>query len=197
MGIKIGVLSYQGGVIEHIKSLSKIKGVQAVEVKTLQALNSVDGIILPGGESTAIVNLLKHFGLLQPLTERVASGMATWGTCAGLILLAKTIENEASHLAVMDIKIKRNAYGNQLDSFTVNQLIKEFDSSPIPLVFIRAPWIDSVGENVKILAETNGRIVAARQDNMLVTSFHPELTNNISVHKYFAKMVQDSIEKQS
>lgn len=196
MVINIGVLSYQGSVKEHMECLSKIDGVNAREVKTIEALNGVDGIILPGGESTTISKLLKHFGLLEPLLRRVVNGMPVWGTCAGLILLAKTIENESPHLGTMDIKIKRNAYGRQLESFIQDEVIKEFNDSPIPLVFIRAPWIASAEKNVNILCKIDGHIVAARQENQLVTSFHPELTEDLSAHKYFAKMVSESKEKK-
>lgn len=189
--VKIGVLSYQGSVTEHIKMLNKIQGVSGVEVKTLDALNLVDGLILPGGESTTISKLLKHFGLFEPLLGRINEGMPVYGTCAGLILLAKTLENETAHLKVMDIKVKRNAYGRQLDSFNKKVLIGEFSPDEIPLIFIRAPWIAEAGADVNVLKEIDGHIVAARQKNMLVTSFHPELGSDLAVHKYFVGMVKE------
>lgn len=188
--IRVGVLSLQGSVEEHIHMLQKIDGITAREVKTLAALNKVDGLILPGGESTTIAKLLLIFGLFEPLKERILQGMPVWGTCAGMILLAKQIVDETPHLGVMDITVRRNAYGTQLDSFTTNATIPEIGKEPIPLVFVRAPWVEAVGENVNVLCHLQNHIVAARQGNMLVTSFHPELTENSAVHKYFAEMIK-------
>lgn len=184
----IGVLSYQGSVIEHMKSLSKIEGITAVEVKTLEGINSVDALIIPGGESTTISKLLKIFGLFEPLKKRIQEGMPVWGTCAGMILLANNIVGEEAHLQCMDITVKRNAYGSQLDSFSCEEIIPEFSQEPLPLIFIRAPYIESVGDKVQVLCELNGHIVSARQGNVLVTSFHPELTDDITIHKYFCNM---------
>lgn len=186
---KIGILSFQGTVIEHKKALSKIDGVEPVEVKTLDALNSVDALILPGGESTTISKLLNIFGMMEPLRKRIQDGMPVWGTCAGLILLAKEIVGEDAHLKVMDIKVERNAFGRQIDSFRKEAVISEISPDPIPLVFIRAPLIESVSDDVKVLYEINGSIAAARQNNMLVSSFHPEFTDDLSFHKYFVNMV--------
>lgn len=188
---RIGILSYQGTVAEHKNILSKIENVEPVEVKTLDTLNSVDALILPGGESTTISKLLNIFGLMEPLRERIKNGMPVWGTCAGLILLAKDIEGENAHLKVMDIAVRRNAYGRQIDSFRANAVIPEIDISPIPLVFIRAPFIKSAGKNVQVLLKIDGNIVAARQDNMLATSFHPEFTDDLRVHKYFIDMIKN------
>lgn len=184
----VGVLSYQGSVVEHMECLSKVEGVTPVEVKTLDGINSVDRLIIPGGESTTISKLLKIFGLFEPLKKRVQDGMPVWGTCAGLILLANEIVGEDAHLQCMDIKVKRNAYGSQLDSFSCDYTIPEFSESPLPLVFIRAPYIESVGEGVQVLCELDGHIVCARQNNVLVTSFHPELTTDVTVHRYFCNM---------
>lgn len=186
---KIGILSFQGTVIEHKKALSKIDGVEPVEVKTLNALNSVDALILPGGESTTISKLLNIFGMMEPLRKRIQDGMPVWGTCAGLILLAKEIVGEDAHLKVMDIKVERNAFGRQIDSFRNEAVISEISPDPIPLVFIRAPLIESVSDDVKVLYEINGSIAAARQNNMLVSSFHPEFTDDLNFHKYFVNMV--------
>lgn len=186
----VGVLSFQGSVAEHIQMLEKIDGVTPIEVKTKEALNKADGLILPGGESTTIAKLLHIFGLFEPLKERITSGMPVWGTCAGMILLAKQIVGESAHLGVMDITVRRNAYGTQLDSFSTSTEIPEISEKPVPLVFIRAPWVEFVCDNVQILCQINGHIVAARQDNMLVTSFHPELTENPAVHQYFAEMIK-------
>ncbi len=184
----IGVLSYQGSVVEHMKSLSKIEDITPMEVKTLEGINSVDALIIPGGESTTISKLLKIFGLFEPLKKRIQEGMPVWGTCAGLILLANEIVGEQAHLQCMDIKVKRNAYGSQLDSFSCDYVIPEFSKKPLPLVFIRAPYIESVGKDVKVLCELDGHIVCARQNNMLVTSFHPELTEDTTIHEYFCNM---------
>lgn len=184
----IGVLSYQGSVVEHMKSLSKIEGITPMEVKTLEGINSVDALIIPGGESTTISKLLKIFGLFEPLKKRIQEGMPVWGTCAGLILLANEIVGEQAHLQCMDIKVKRNAYGSQLDSFSCDYVIPEFSKKLLPLVFIRAPYIESVGKDVKVLCELDGHIVCARQNNMLVTSFHPELTEDTTIHEYFCNM---------
>ncbi len=191
--IKVGVLSFQGSVEEHMNSLKKIDNVEAVEVKTLSALNEVNGLILPGGESTTISKLLNIFNLSSPLKKRIENGMPVWGTCAGLILLAKNIENEQPHLKVMDISVKRNAYGTQIDSFTTTSKISEISEKELPLVFIRAPWIENAKSNVKILSKINGHIVAARQQNMLATSFHPELTNSSEFHNYFVNMIKENL----
>ena len=187
---KIGILSYQGTVAEHKKALSRLDNVEPVEVKTIDALNSVDALIIPGGESTTISKLLNIFGLMEPLRKRIEDGMPVWGTCAGLILLAKEIEGEDAHLKVMDICVERNAFGRQLDSFSTEAVVSQVDDAPIPLVFIRAPLIKSVGKDVSVLCEINGNIVAAKQNNMLATSFHPEFTDDLRVHKYFADMIK-------
>lgn len=189
--ITVGVLSLQGSVAEHMHMLSEIEGVTPLEVKTLESLNKADGVILPGGESTTISKLLRIFGLLDPLKERILRGMPVWGTCAGMILLAKEIIGEEPHLGVMDITVRRNAYGTQLDSFTTNAVIPEISEKEIPLVFIRAPWIEDVGDDVNVLCRVQGHIVAARQENMLVTSFHPELTEDLAVHRYFVGMIKE------
>lgn len=190
---RVGILALQGSVIEHRKCLERLGGVQIIEVKTAEALRVVDGIILPGGESTTIGKLLREFGMMQPLRERISGGMPVWGTCAGLILLAKTIVNEdAPHLGVMDITVRRNAYGSQLDSFVTEAAVPAVSDTDVPLVFIRAPWIESAGDGVDVLLRLDGQIVAARQGNMLATSFHPELTEDLSFHRYFTEMVKKS-----
>lgn len=185
---KVGILSYQGTVAEHKKSLEHFKDVQIIEVKTLEALNRVDALILPGGESTTISKLLNIFSLTEPLTERIKGGMPVWGTCAGMILLAKKIQGENSHLGVMDITVQRNAFGRQIDSFSTEQIIPAVSNSPIPLVFIRAPLITEC--SAEILCKIDEKIVAARQDNMLVTSFHPEFTDDLRFHQYFINMIK-------
>ncbi|WMJ79879.1 pyridoxal 5'-phosphate synthase glutaminase subunit PdxT [Clostridium sp. MB40-C1] len=184
--IKVGVLDLQGSVIEHINILNNIEGVIPIRVKYAEQLKEIDGLILPGGESTTIGKLLRMFNLDATLKKRIEEGMPVWGTCAGMILLAKSIDGqEEVHLNVMDIKVKRNAYGSQLDSFVVDEKISEISEKNIPLVFIRAPYIQDVGEKVQVIKKVNGNIVAAKEKNMLVTSFHPELTEDDSVHRYF------------
>ena len=186
---KLGVLALQGSVVEHITALSRIQEVTACEVKTLEELESVDGLIIPGGESTTMGKLLRDFKLLEPIKTRINNGMPVWGTCAGLILLANKIaEDDIVHLGVMDIKVRRNAYGSQLDSFITEKLIPEVSEEHMKLVFIRAPWVEEVGEGVEILSQHQDRIIAVRQGNILGTSFHPELTEGIEFHKYFANM---------
>lgn len=193
--INVGVLAFQGSVIEHVNLINKLPNVQAVEVKTVKELEKIDGIILPGGESTTIGKLLKDFSLFEPLKEKIGKGMPVWGTCAGLILLAKHITGESAHLGVMDITVRRNAFGRQIDSFSGLSTIPAVSKEPIPLVFVRAPWIEAAGENVDILLTLNNHIVAAQQDNLLVTSFHPELTDNTAFHAYFAAMCREFHKK--
>ena len=189
--IKVGVLAIQGAVAEHLELLNQIPDVCAQEVKYLDELNEVDGLIIPGGESTAIGRLLRDFNLLQPLKERILNGMPVWGTCAGMILLAKSLENDTTvHLGVMDITVERNAYGRQLGSFTTEVEIEKISSNKIPLVFIRAPYVTQVKSDVDILLEVNDHIVACQQKQMLATSFHPELTKDTSFHRYFINMIK-------
>lgn len=186
--MKIGILSLQGGVEEHIHHITAL-GAEAIEVKKLEHLEDIDGLILPGGESTAISKILRERNMIAPLREKILSGLPVWGTCAGMILMAKEIENENTpHLSVMDIKVRRNAYGSQINSFLAEDIIPVVSHDVIPLIFIRAPYILSVGENVRTLHKLNGNIIAAEQDNMLATSFHPELTNNLKFHEYFLSM---------
>ncbi|CUN89643.1 Glutamine amidotransferase subunit pdxT [Turicibacter sanguinis] len=189
--IKVGVLAIQGAVAEHLELLNQIPDVCAQEVKYLDELNEIDGLIIPGGESTAIGRLLRDFNLLQPLKERILNGMPVWGTCAGMILLAKSLENDPTvHLGVMDITVERNAYGRQLGSFTTEVEIEKISSNKIPLVFIRAPYVTQVKSDVDILLEVNNHIVACQQKQMLATSFHPELTKDTSFHRYFINMIK-------
>jgi len=184
--ISIGVLSIQGSVIEHINMLSKIEGVKPVEVKSQDTLKKIDGLIIPGGESTTIGKLLNEYGLLSLIRERIIGGLPVWGTCAGMILLANRIEGQReSYLNVLDVSVVRNGYGSQLDSFFTTASIASVSSDPIPMTFIRAPYITEVGKDVKVLLELQGRIVAVEQDNILGTSFHPELTEDLSFHRYF------------
>lgn len=183
--MKIGVLSFQGGVIEHLKQIKSL-GYEGIEVKEEKDLEEISAIILPGGESTTIGRLLKVTGLMEPLREKIMNGLPTWGTCAGMILLAKEIEGEeGNHLGVMDIQVRRNAFGSQINSFKTNRIINEVSHKEIELVFIRAPFITKVGKRVQVLCKLDNNIVAVKQKNMLATSFHPELTNDVTFLKYF------------
>lgn len=187
----IGILGMQGAIVEHQEILLQIPHTKTRIVKTAKDLDCIDGLILPGGESTAIGKLLDYFSLKEILRQKIISGLPVFGTCAGLILLAKNIENQTNtHLATMDITVKRNGYGSQLDSFSTNLLIPTIDKNmPIPLVFIRAPYITKTGKDVQILATLDNKIIAARQKNMLVSSFHPELTNDLRFHQYLLSMI--------
>ncbi len=184
--IKVGVLDLQGSVVEHMKILEKIDNVEPVRVKYKEELDNIQGIILPGGESTTLGKILKDFNIYDTLKEKIEKGLPVWGTCAGMILLAKDIEGqEESYFRVIDIKVKRNAYGSQLNSFFIEEMLEDIDKEPIELVFIRAPYITTVGSNVSILKKVRKNIVAAKEKNVLVTSFHPELTEDTRFHKYF------------
>ncbi|MBO5062645.1 MAG: pyridoxal 5'-phosphate synthase glutaminase subunit PdxT [Prevotella sp.] len=186
--MQIAVLALQGAFIEHEQMLERL-GVSTIELRQKSDLGKpFDGLIIPGGESTVQGKLLRELDMFDDLKARIENGMPVFGTCAGLILLAKRIQNdERTHLATMDIVALRNAYGRQLGSFYDEC---EFEGiGKIPMTFIRAPYIESVSDNVEILAECHGNIVAARQGNQLVTSFHPELNDDLSVHQYFLDMV--------
>lgn len=188
--MKIGVLAFQGGVIEHIKQIEAL-GHEAVKVKKESDLEGIEGIILPGGESTTMSKLLNITGMMEPLRKKIEEGLPTWGTCAGMILLAKDIDGEdKSHLGVMNIKVKRNAFGTQIDSFTTRKAINKVSVEPIDLVFIRAPYVESCGEKVQVLCEIDGRIVAVKENNIIATSFHPELTKDLTFLKYFLEIVK-------
>ena len=195
----IGVLALQGAFIEHEKILEKI-GVETFEIRKKSDLsnailnNSIHGLIIPGGESTTIGKLLHDLDLFDDIRKLILDGLPTFGTCAGLILLAKKIENDDRvHLSLMDIKVKRNAYGRQLGSFFTENEFKHVGK--VPMTFIRAPYITEVGENVEILSEVDGNIVAAKENNILVTSYHPELNDDLRVHKFFIDMCKKAISK--
>ncbi len=194
--LKIGVLALQGSVIEHIQCLEKIDGIKVVEVKKAEQLLEIDGLILPGGESTTIGKLLREYDMLEPLQHLIKAGLPVWGTCAGMILLAKDIvdQNEV-YLDVLDVSVRRNAYGTQLDSFQSSAVVEKVAEHDISLTFIRAPYIEKCGLGVDVLLVLNGNIVAVEQDNILATSFHPELSNDLSFHKYFINKIKFSQEK--
>ena len=186
--MRIGVLALQGDVREHIQTLTKL-ACDTVEVRKSEDLKDISGLILPGGESTTISKLMDIFSLREPILDFVRSGKAIFGTCAGMITLANEVLDSASgqrSLEVMDISVRRNAFGSQLDSF---EEVIDFDGTNLNVAFIRAPIVERVGKDVKVLAKLgDGRVVAARQKNMLATSFHPEITGVTFVHEYFLKM---------
>lgn len=178
------MLALQGAFIEHEEMLSKL-GVESFEIRQKNdLLRSFDGLIIPGGESTVQGKLLKELGLLEPIRQLILDGLPTFGTCAGLLLLSKRIENDARfYLATMGITAVRNAYGRQLGSFYTEESFGSIDK--VTMTFIRAPYIKEVSDSVEILATVDGKIVAARQGNQLVTAFHPELNDDFTVHRYF------------
>lgn len=187
--MKIGILALQGAFLEHKKILDKL-GVTSIYIKEKSQLEGIDGIILPGGESTAMGKLMREFDLLEPLKEKIINGMPVFGTCSGLILLAKKLANDDTvHLGVMDIVVKRNGYGRQLGSFQCLGSIKGIEKK-IEMVFIRAPYVEVVGEGVEVIGEVEGKIIAVKEKNMLGISFHPELTENTPLHKYFLNMIE-------
>lgn len=189
--MKIGVLALQGAFREHCAVLASC-GVEAVEIRKADELDKIDGLILPGGESTTIGKLLVDWGIMDKIKQRAAQGMAIYGTCAGLILLAKTIYNsDQPRLGLMDISVQRNAFGRQTESFETDLQVDEIGGEPVHAVFIRAPLIDKAGPNVKVLAKVEDKIVIARQGQFLVTSFHPELTGDHRIHQYFINMVRE------
>lgn len=187
--MKIGILALQGAFQEHKNILDSLN-VDNCLLKTKEQLEDLDGIILPGGESTAMGKLLRDFDILEPLREKIKNGLPVFGTCSGMILLAEKLSNsEVVHLGVMGIEVKRNAYGRQLGSFETETDFKGIDKK-VKMVFIRAPYVENTKEGVKILATVNGNIVAVREKNMLAVSFHPELTNDTSVHEYFLDIIK-------
>jgi len=191
--MKIGVLALQGDFAEHIVMLKSL-GVEAVEVRLAKHLDDLDGLIIPGGESTTIGKLATDFGMMEPLRQ-FGQRKAIWGTCAGAIFLSKDVSRDQPLLGLMDIKVARNAFGRQVDSFEADLDIPELKQTTgtdeaFHAVFIRAPIIDSVSGDAKILASlTDGRIVAAQQGHFLATSFHPELTGDSRFHQYFLSLI--------
>ncbi|WP_075736293.1 pyridoxal 5'-phosphate synthase glutaminase subunit PdxT [Streptomyces acidiscabies] len=188
----IGVLALQGDVQEHLVALAAADAL-ARPVRRPEELAEVDGLVLPGGESTTISKLAVLFGVLEPLRARVRAGMPVYGTCAGLILLADKILDPRSGqetVGGIDMIVRRNAFGRQNESFEAEVAVQGVDGTPVDGVFIRAPWVESVGARVEVLAEYDGHIVAVRQGNALATSFHPELTGDHRVHALFVDMVR-------
>jgi 5'-phosphate synthase pdxT subunit len=193
---EIGVLALQGDVAEH-EAMLAASGANPSRIKRAEQLDEIDGLIIPGGESTTIGKLLRRFDFLEPLHERVRAGFPVFGTCAGMILLADQIEDAAADqptIGGMDITVLRNAFGRQRESFETDLAVPAVGDTPLHAVFIRAPLIKRFGEGVSVLASLeDGRAVAAQQDNLLVASFHPELTDDSRLHRYFVNMVHERI----
>ncbi|MBQ9168241.1 MAG: pyridoxal 5'-phosphate synthase glutaminase subunit PdxT [Oscillospiraceae bacterium] len=185
--MRIGILALQGAFAEHAATLDRL-GAEHFEIRQLKDLDKpFDGLILPGGESTAMRKLLHDLGLFGPLLQLIREGLPVFGTCAGLILLAKTVDGGVPCFGTMNIAVKRNAYGRQLGSFYTEHELKGIGR--VPMTFIRAPYIESVSGDAEILAQVDGRIVAAKQANQLVTAFHPELSDDLTVHRYFLNLI--------
>ena len=185
--MKIGVLALQGDVAEHIASLGDC-GVIASGVRSKQEIQSIDALVIPGGESTTIAKLAKAFGVFDLIKSRIASGMPTYGSCAGMILIADQILDggaDQESFGGIDAKVRRNAFGRQVDSFETDLTFAGISGAAFRAVFIRAPWVESVGTQVEVLASFNGHPVAIRQGHLLATSFHPELTGDNRIHRFF------------
>ncbi len=194
----IGVLALQGDFREHEHALLAC-GVTTARVRSVDELAAVDALVIPGGESTTMSNLALRWGLMQPLRDRVAAGMPAYGSCAGMIMLADTIEGgrpDQETIGGLNVTVRRNAFGRQVDSFESDLHIPALGQDPFHAVFIRAPWVERVGEDVTVLGRVeggaaDGRIVAVQQGHVLATSFHPELTGDVRVHRYFVEMVRE------
>jgi pyridoxal 5'-phosphate synthase pdxT subunit len=200
MGVPIGVLALQGDTREHLAVLQSL-GAEPIPVRRASELDGVAGLVLPGGESTTMAKLLVAFELLDPIRERIKDGMPTYGSCAGMILLADRIEDGVvgqQTIGGMDVTVRRNAFGRQVESFEADIGIDDIAGGPFHAVFIRAPWVESVGPRAtaigRVLDHAAGRIVAVRQQHLLATSFHPELTGDRRVHAYFVEMVSEAVE---
>lgn len=193
----IGVLAVQGDVVEHVRMLEDV-GAHAVRVRRAADLANVDALVIPGGESTVMMRLIAQGDLLEPLRERIAAGMPAYGSCAGMILLADRILDGAAGqqtLGGLDVTVRRNAFGRQVASFEADVTVDGVDGGPVRAVFIRAPWVEEVDAGVEVLSSvalpTGGEaVVAVRQGNLLATSFHPEVTNDVRVHALFVRMVE-------
>lgn len=186
-GPTVGVLALQGDVLEHLRALARV-GARPVRVRRLADLDGIDGLVIPGGESTTIGKLLDRFALLAPLRQRILDGLPTFGTCAGMILLATELDQEAPQplLAVLPVRVRRNAFGRQVDSFDTQLTIAGLDGGPLDVSFIRAPWVDRVlSPDVEILADVDGHPVVVRHGHVLATAFHPEVTGDDRLHAAF------------
>ncbi|MFZ3171158.1 MAG: pyridoxal 5'-phosphate synthase glutaminase subunit PdxT [Carboxydocellales bacterium] len=192
--MKVGVLAMQGAFREHGQVLQSC-GCEPVEVRKAEHLEGLAGLIIPGGESTAIGKLLVDFGLLSVIQNFGKKGFPIFGTCAGLILLAKDIvDSKQPRLGLMDITAKRNAYGRQVDSFEIDLPVPEIGETPIRAVFIRAPYIERVGPDIQVLAAYQDKVILARQGNLLAAAFHPELTGDFRLHQYFIGMCEEYVK---
>ena len=189
MAKKVGVLALQGDFAEHARSLETV-GAEPAQVRLPHDMANIDALIIPGGESTTIARLIEVFGLAKEIKGRVEDGMPTWGTCAGMIVLARSlIEDRPQPLGLMDIRVQRNAYGRQVDSFEADIPVPALGGGPFQAVFIRAPSIEEIGPEVRPLALLNGRqVVAAQEGRVMVTAFHPELTTDTRFHAYFLSL---------
>ena len=194
--MKVGVLALQGDVREHVSSLIAC-GVDPISVRRIEELNSIDALVIPGGESTTIAQLAEHYELFQPIRKRIADGMPAYGSCAGMILLADrildAIEGQKT-FGGLDITVRRNAFGRQVDSFESDIDFNDGGSQKVHAVFIRAPWVEEIGKNVKVLAtvispDGQSHPVAVQEGNLLATSFHPELTGDYRIHRYFIEEI--------
>lgn len=195
--MKVGVLALQGDVREHILALNEC-GASAQAVKTHEEISAIDALIIPGGESTTISKLSRSFNLFDLISNRISNGMPTYGSCAGLILLARKVEDAIvgqESFGGLDVVARRNAFGSQIDSFEMDLEIKGISSPKFRAIFIRAPWIESVGPHVEILAQVDGHAVAVRDGHILATSFHPELTGDNRIHRYFLDVVCKDVAK--
>jgi pyridoxal 5'-phosphate synthase pdxT subunit len=197
----VGVLALQGDVREHVHALEAV-GTRAVPVRRVSELDAVDALVIPGGESTTIDKLLRAFELFEPVRQRLRDGMPAYGSCAGMILLADRVEGAIEGqqtLGGVDVTVRRNAFGRQVDSFETDLTIDGIEDGPLHAVFIRAPWVEEVGPGATVVGRVEGgpaagRIVAVRQGPLLVTSFHPEVTGDVRVHRLFAEIVRQSQE---
>ncbi|AEE46163.1 pyridoxal 5'-phosphate synthase glutaminase subunit PdxT [Cellulomonas fimi] len=199
MTVTVGVLALQGDVREHVHALT-VEGAHAVPVRRVRELDAVDALVIPGGESTTIDKLLRAFDLFAPVQERLRAGMPAYGSCAGMILLADRvlggIEGQQT-LGGVDVTVRRNAFGRQVDSFETDLAVEGVEDGPLHAVFIRAPWVEEVGPAARVVGRVEsgpaaGRIVAVRQGPLLVTSFHPEVTGDTRVHRLFVEIVRES-----
>jgi len=189
MNLRIGVLALQGDFAEHIRAFAELD-CEAVAVKRPAEVGECDALVIPGGESTTIGKLCQRFGLDEAIVELSERGAPIWGTCAGMILLAKEIEgNEQWRLGLMDITVRRNAFGRQVDSFEADLSVDGLPNGPVRAVFIRAPFVTEVRVDAQVLARFDDKIVMVRQGNLLATAFHPELTDDRRVHEYFLSMI--------
>ncbi|HEV3156148.1 MAG TPA: pyridoxal 5'-phosphate synthase glutaminase subunit PdxT [Candidatus Baltobacteraceae bacterium] len=185
----VGVLALQGDVVEHLRALDEV-GVHGVEVRSASDLARVDALVIPGGESTTVIRLLDRFELSDPIIERTRADMPLWGTCMGMIIAARNVADlEQRTLNLLDVTVRRNAFGRQVASAEVDLPISVLGAEPFPAIFIRAPWIERAGPNVTVLAQVDGHGVFVREGNVMGTSFHPELTRDRRVHDYFVRML--------